>query len=147
MVRVTHARLRTWYSNDDASDAAGADASLAWEGTERPGTDGRSDAVRKNHTAFQLTLCTAPGDGITLVVRGEVTGFMPLRSRRNGEHTYIGEGMTRYVLVSHEGLAVEAVGTAEGYGMSEYLDQGLEEAVAVEEQAEAAGAGAASARL
>jgi hypothetical protein len=53
---------------------------------------------------------------------------MPLRSRRNGEHTYIGEGMTRYTLLEHTGLPAEAVKTLTGFGMSEYLDQGLAEA-------------------
>jgi hypothetical protein len=68
-------------------------------------------------------------DGISLKVRGDITGFMPLRSRRNGEHTYIGEGMTRYTLLEHTGLPAEAIETRTGFGMSEYLDQGLEEAV------------------
>ena len=73
MVRVRSAHLLSWYSND----ATGA----AWEGTERPGG---VDAVRKNHTRFELELFTSDEDGASLKVLGVVTGFMPLRSRRNG---------------------------------------------------------------
>ena len=40
-------------------------------------------------------------------------GFIPLRNRRAGHDTHIGEGMTEYVL---DGERV-------GYGLSEYLDQ------------------------
>ena len=51
---------------------------------------------------------------------------MPLRSRRNGQHTYIGEGMTRFELLEADGLP-EGISTQNrvGYGMSEYPDQGL----------------------
>ncbi len=47
------------------------------------------------------------------VVEGKVTGFIPLRNRRAGMFTHIGEGMTEYTL---DGERV-------GYGLSEYLDQ------------------------
>lgn len=47
------------------------------------------------------------------LVEGSVKGFIPLRNRRSGMSTYIGEGMTEYVL---DGERV-------GYGLSEYLDQ------------------------
>lgn len=46
-------------------------------------------------------------------IDGTVKGFIPLRNRRAGMQTYIGEGMTEYVL---DGERV-------GYGLSEYLDQ------------------------
>jgi hypothetical protein len=46
-------------------------------------------------------------------VEGTVKGFIPLRNRRAGTSTYIGEGMTEYLL---DGERV-------GYGLSEYLDQ------------------------
>ncbi len=46
-------------------------------------------------------------------VTGRVRGFIPLRNRRAGHLTHIGEGMTEYVL---DGERV-------GYGLSEYLDQ------------------------
>jgi len=78
----------------------------------------------KNHTRFELELFTKEDPGVSLKLLGEVTGFMPLRSRRNGEHTYIGEGMTKYTLLSHTGLPAAAVATTLGFGMSEYLDQG-----------------------
>ena len=42
-----------------------------------------------------------------------MTGFIPLRNRRSGMFTHIGEGMTEYTLD----------GERLGYGLSEYLDQ------------------------
>lgn len=52
-------------------------------------------------------------DGRKRILEGEVMGFIPLRNRRSGTNTHIGEGMTRYTL---DGERV-------GYGLSEYLDQ------------------------
>jgi len=52
-------------------------------------------------------------DGTKHVVEGRVQGFIPLRNRRAGTNTHIGEGMTEYRL---DGERV-------GYGLSEYLDQ------------------------
>ena len=46
-------------------------------------------------------------------IEGRVTGFIPLRNRRSEKVTYIGEGMTEYIL---DGKTV-------GHGISEYLDQ------------------------
>jgi hypothetical protein len=46
-------------------------------------------------------------------IEGRVRGFIPLRNRRAGMHTHIGEGMTEYVID----------GDRVGYGLSEYLDQ------------------------
>ena len=46
-------------------------------------------------------------------IEGAVKGFIPLRNRRSEQVTYIGEGMTEYVLD----------GERTGYGLSEYLDQ------------------------
>ena len=45
---------------------------------------------------------------------GEVIDLIPLRNRRAGQNTHIGEGMTEYTL---DGERI-------GYGLSEYLDQG-----------------------
>jgi hypothetical protein len=39
-------------------------------------------------------------------------GYIPLRNRRSGAHTHVGEGMTQYTLD----------GDRVGYGLSEYLD-------------------------
>ena len=50
--------------------------------------------------------------GEQLVVSGKVMGFIPLRNRRGGMVTHVGEGMTEY-----------RCGEAVGYGLSEYLDQ------------------------
>lgn len=52
-------------------------------------------------------------DGEEHTVEGVVKGFIPLRNRRAGKITHIGEGMTEYRL---DGERV-------GYGLSEYLDQ------------------------
>jgi hypothetical protein len=47
-------------------------------------------------------------------------GYIPLRNRRAGANTHVGEGMTEYTLDDGR----------KGYGLSEYLtqpdDQGLE---------------------
>ncbi len=53
-------------------------------------------------------------DGAKHRVEGRVRGFIPLRNRRAGQNTHIGEGMTEYTL---DGERI-------GYGLSEYLDQG-----------------------
>jgi hypothetical protein len=53
---------------------------------------------------------TASGD--TIEITGEVKGFIPLRNRREGLVTHIGEGMTEW----HFGDRV-------GYGLSEFLRQ------------------------
>ena len=52
-------------------------------------------------------------DGQVQTLEGTVTGFLPMRNRRSGTNTHIGEGMTTYTL---DGKRV-------GYGLSEYLDQ------------------------
>ena len=51
-------------------------------------------------------------EGENLVIQGEVMGFIPLRNRRQGMVTHIGEGMTRW-----------RCGDRVGYGLSEYLRQ------------------------
>ncbi|HEX5939081.1 MAG TPA: hypothetical protein VFZ12_01865, partial [Dehalococcoidia bacterium] len=62
------------------------------------------------HRKFQATL-GLDGDE-ELVVDGAVKSFIPLRNRREGKVTHIGEGMTEYRCGDHV-----------GYGLSEYLDQ------------------------
>ena len=51
-------------------------------------------------------------DGEKLDISGEVRGFIPLRNRRQGLVTHIGEGMTRW-----------QCGDQVGYGLAEYLRQ------------------------
>lgn len=63
------------------------------------------------HQALRATVRLSNGE--THDVVGTVKGFIPLRNRRAGATTHIGEGMTEYVL---DGKHV-------GYGLSEYLDQ------------------------
>ncbi len=53
------------------------------------------------------------GDELTWQLTGEVMSYIPLRNRREGLVTRIGEGLTRWTL--DDGRV--------GYGMSEYLDQ------------------------
>ncbi len=65
----------------------------------------------KYHKSLRARLELENGEVQTL--EGKVTGFIPLRNRRSGTHTHIGEGMTEYTL---DGKRV-------GYGLSEYLDQ------------------------
>ena len=65
----------------------------------------------KFHKALRAMITLS--DGETHDVVGTVKGFIPLRNRRGGATTYIGEGMTEYVL---DGKHI-------GYGLSEYLDQ------------------------
>ncbi len=50
--------------------------------------------------------------GEQLDVSGRVMGFIPLRNRREGMTTHVGEGMTEFRSGDHV-----------GYGLSEYLDQ------------------------
>ncbi len=52
------------------------------------------------------------GSGEELDVSGKVMSFIPLRNRREGMTTHVGEGMTEFRCGEHV-----------GYGLSEYLDQ------------------------
>ncbi len=52
-------------------------------------------------------------DGRKRRLEGRVMGYIPLRNRREGSQTHVGEGMTEYTL---DGEHV-------GYGLSEFLDQ------------------------
>ncbi|MCZ7575910.1 MAG: hypothetical protein M5U18_02180 [Dehalococcoidia bacterium] len=63
------------------------------------------------HNGLKAKLTLANGE--THVLEGVVKGFIPLRNRRAGKFTHIGEGMTEYTLD----------GERKGYGLSEYLDQ------------------------
>ena len=63
------------------------------------------------HASLTARVKLENGDEHTIA--GTVKGFIPLRNRRSGMFTHIGEGMTEYVL---DGERV-------GYGLSEYLDQ------------------------
>lgn len=63
------------------------------------------------HSGLRAAVTLSNGDQHT--IEGTVKAFIPLRNRRAGMFTHIGEGMTEYVL---DGEHV-------GYGLSEYLDQ------------------------
>ena len=63
------------------------------------------------HTA--LTAALEMEDGTQRHLEGRVMGYIPLRNRRAGSNTHVGEGMTEYKL---DGEHI-------GYGLSEYLDQ------------------------
>jgi len=62
------------------------------------------------HKSLVAHLKLATGE--QLDVTGKVMGFIPLRNRREGMTTHVGEGMTEF-----------RCGDAVGYGLSEYLDQ------------------------
>ncbi len=62
------------------------------------------------HRALRARLTLASGE--RLDVTGDVMGFIPLRNRREGMTTHVGEGMTEFRCGEHV-----------GYGLSEYLDQ------------------------
>ena len=62
------------------------------------------------HTNVRARIRTK--DGEELQIDGEVQGFIPLRNRREGLTTHIGEGMTRW-----------RIGDRVGYGLSEFLRQ------------------------
>lgn len=72
-------------------------------------TDYEPDSRFHKNLVARVTL----ENGDKHVVKGEVKGFIPLRNRRSEQITYIGEGMTEYVLDDDR----------TGYGLSEYLDQ------------------------
>lgn len=65
----------------------------------------------KYHSGLRAKLTLENGEEHR--IEGRVKGFIPLRNRRAGTSTHIGEGMTEYVLD----------GDRVGYGLSEYLDQ------------------------
>ena len=62
------------------------------------------------HRALDVAIKTHEGED--LQIRGEVKGFIPLRNRRAGLLTHIGEGMTEW-----------RCGDRIGYGLSEFLRQ------------------------
>jgi hypothetical protein len=67
-----------------------------------------ADGLFHKSLAARLKLAT----GEQLDVTGRVMGFIPLRNRREGMTTHVGEGMTEFRCGEHV-----------GYGLSEYLDQ------------------------
>ena len=88
-----------------------------WRGVERPKT------LAKRHKELSLTIDC--GGGVRVHVEGTVVGYAPLRNRRNGQYTFLGEALTRYVLTRVDGDIEGVKAGMVGYGMSEYLDQGL----------------------
>jgi len=62
------------------------------------------------HSGLVAKIETKTGE--TFEIKGEVKGFIPLRNRRDGMTTHIGEGMTEWTL-----------GDQKGYGLSEFLRQ------------------------
>lgn len=61
----------------------------------------------------RLTVDCILEDGTERQITGQVMGYIPLRNRRGGQNTHVGEGMTQYTL--DDGRI--------GYGLSEYLNQ------------------------
>ncbi len=78
-------------------------------------TDVKLDTSYEGNTNYHngLSATITLEGGAVHKLEGKVTGFIPLRNRRAGAFTHIGEGMTEYTLD----------GVRKGYGLSEYLDQ------------------------
>jgi hypothetical protein len=72
--------------------------------------DTKFDADQPFHRSMTADLTLGSGENVQ--VKGRVLGFIPLRNRREGHVTHIGEGMTEYTCLGKTGL-----------GISEYLDQ------------------------
>ena len=72
--------------------------------------DSQFDEGTPHHRAMTARLGLDNGD--TVVVEGRVRSYIPLRNRREGMVTHIGEGMTEYRCEGRTAL-----------GISEYLDQ------------------------
>jgi len=68
----------------------------------------RFEANALYHRELDVRIETQGGEALTIL--GEVKGFIPLRNRRHGLVTHIGEGMTQW-----------RCGDRLGYGLSEYL--------------------------
>jgi len=76
----------------------------------RADIDTRFDAGGLFHESLTAHLALESGE--QLDVTGRVMSFIPLRNRREGMTTHVGEGMTEFRCGDHV-----------GYGLSEYLDQ------------------------
>jgi hypothetical protein len=72
--------------------------------------DSQFDAEQPFHRSMTADVTLDSGEIVR--VEGTVRGFIPLRNRREGHVTHIGEGMTEYRCLGKTGL-----------GISEYLDQ------------------------
>ena len=72
--------------------------------------DSEFEAGTPYHRAMTAKVGLESGESVT--IEGAVKGFIPLRNRRQGMVTHIGEGMTEYRCLGRTGL-----------GISEYLDQ------------------------
>jgi hypothetical protein len=78
-----------------------------------PIVDAQIETVWSDEYDHEQLKCVATvAGGRKLEITGNVKSFIPLRNRREGKVTRIGEGLTEFVW---EGKT--------GYGLSEYLDQ------------------------
>lgn len=98
-----------------------SDGQKWYDGLNRP------KDVLHSHSSFNVSLSNGADE--TVEIEGKVTGFLPLRNRRNNMHTYIGEGMTEYTIKTASGKNLpkefrSLIGVL-GMGISEYLDQNL----------------------
>ncbi len=74
--------------------------------------DIQSELLPDSHHHRRLTASLGLESGQRLILEGDVKGYIPLRNRRAGMVTHIGEAMTEYRCDGRLGL-----------GISEYLDQ------------------------
>jgi aminoglycoside phosphotransferase (APT) family kinase protein len=83
--------------NADPNASIPTDDDGKWyEGVDRPAG---ADGVLRRHNRLKIHVETDKGKN-KLEIHGTAIGFMPLRSIRDGEHTYIGESLTRYEIVA-----------------------------------------------
>lgn len=119
--RISKMTVSTAYSKPYSKNdifSSNDDDGVWFEGIDRPRGE---SAVLRRHNRLKIYIETEKGKN-KIEIHGTAIGFMPLRSIRNGEHTYIGESLTRYHIVNATDKSL--IGKV-GYGMSEYLDQGL----------------------
>jgi hypothetical protein len=82
------------------------------KGGYTPIVDASIETVWSEEFDQETLRCVARTPDREIEINGSVMSFIPLRNRREGRVTRIGEGLTEY---TWEGKT--------GYGLSEYLDQ------------------------
>jgi aminoglycoside phosphotransferase (APT) family kinase protein len=107
IIVIKTAALRTQYRGDDKwYDGCASPAGLAGVAHER----------------IRAELLTVAGE--RLLIEGRVTGsVVPLRNRRDGKTTFLGEAMTVWALLETDHPQLSALVGATGLGVSEYLNQ------------------------
>jgi aminoglycoside phosphotransferase (APT) family kinase protein len=107
IIVVKAASLRTQYRGDEKW----------YEGISSP-----AGLAGIAHERIRAELRTVAGE--RLLIEGRVTGsVVPLRNRRDGKTTFLGEAMTVWALLETDHPQLSALVGATGLGVSEYLNQ------------------------